>query len=79
MKNPISCREAAEILDMSMAHVRALARRGGLKSEKFGPILQFERADVLAYGKEKAAGRKKGTIRGARPRGFSPDVTASQR
>lgn len=79
LKNPISCREAAMLVDMSMAHLRTLARTGALKAEKFGPILQFERADVLAYAKEKAAGRKKGTIRGARPRGFSADVTPGQR
>lgn len=79
MKNPISCREAAELADMSMAHLRTLARTGAIKSEKFGPILQFERGEVLAYAREKAVGRKKGKIRGARPQGFSPDVTASQR
>lgn len=77
--NPISCREAAELVDMSMAHLRTLARNGTIKAEKFGPILQFERADVVAYAKEKALGRKRGKIRGAKPRGFSPDVTASQR
>lgn len=79
IKNPISCREAAELADMSMAHLRTLARNGTIKSEKFGPILQFDRADVLAYAKEKAAGRKKGKVRGAKPKGFSPDLTASQR
>lgn len=77
--NPISCREAAELVDMSMAHLRTLARTGVIKSEKFGPILQFEKAEVVAYAKEKALGRKKGKVRGAKPKGFSPDVTASQR
>lgn len=79
MKNPISCREAAELVDMSMAHLRTLARNGTIKAERFGPILQFEKADVVAYAREKAAGRKKGKIRGARPQGFSPDLTASKR
>lgn len=79
MKQPITCREAAELVDMSMAHLRTLARTGAIKAEKFGPIIQFEKAEVVAYAKEKALGRKKGKIRGAKPRGFSPDVTASQR
>lgn len=79
MKNPISCREAAELANMSMAHLRTLARNGTIHSERFGPILQFEKADVLAYCREKAKGRKAGKIRGAKPQGFSPDVTASKR
>lgn len=78
-KKPVSTREAAEILDMSMAHVRTLARKGILNGERFGPTLMFEASEVLAYGKEKAAGRKQGKIRGAKPQGFSPDKTASAR
>lgn len=76
---PVSTREAAEILEMSMSHVRTLARKGILEAEKFGPTLMFDETNIRAYGKEKAAGRKKGKIRGARPQGFSPDLTASKR
>lgn len=79
MKNAISCREAAELADMSMAHLRTLARTGAIRAERFGPILQFEKSDVLAYCREKAKGRKAGKIRGAKPQGFSPDITASRR
>jgi hypothetical protein len=78
-KNPVSTREAAEMLDMSMSHVRTLARKGILAGERFGPTIMFDRASIVAYGREKAAGRKRGSIRGARPQGFSPDLTASDR
>lgn len=78
-KTPISTREAAEILKMSMAHIRTLARNGTLDGERFGPTIMFEEAKVRAYGVEKATGRKGGKIRGAKPQGFSPDKTASQR
>jgi excisionase family DNA binding protein len=73
-KKPVSTREAAEILGMSMGHVRGLARKGLLDGERFGPTLMFEEAAVREYGREKTAGRKKGRIRGATPQGFSPDV-----
>jgi excisionase family DNA binding protein len=79
MSKPLTTREAAELLGMSMSHVRNLARKGILDGQRFGPTIMFERAVILAYGREKASGRKKGAVRGARPQGFSPDLTASDR
>jgi hypothetical protein len=78
-KKAVSTREAAEILGMSMGHVRTLARKGILEGKRFGPTLVFEEAAIRDYGREKTTGRKKGRIRGARPQGFSPDVAASER
>jgi excisionase family DNA binding protein len=79
IKKPVSTREAAEILGMSMSHLRTLARKGIIESERFGPTLMFDEAAVREYGREKTAGRKQGKVRGARPQGFSPDLTASSR
>jgi hypothetical protein len=71
----IAAREAARMLDCSMGHLRALARKEILKSWKLGPsTVLYSLDEVVAYGKEKAEGRRKGKVRGARPQGFSPDV-----
>jgi hypothetical protein len=71
----IAAREAARMLDCSMGHLRALARKEILKSWKLGPsTVLYSLDEVVAYGKEKAEGRRKGKVRGARPQGFSPDL-----
>jgi excisionase family DNA binding protein len=75
-KDAISTREAAQVLGVTMSHVRTLARKKILKGTAWGPTLAFSLADVKAYGKEKSAGRKKGTIRGAHPGGFKPDLVS---
>lgn len=75
-KDAISTREAAKVLGMSMSHVRTLARKKLLKATAWGPTLAFSLADVKAYGKEKADGRKKGKVRGAHPGGFRPDLVS---
>lgn len=75
--DPISTRDAAKVLGMSMSHVRTLARKKILKATAWGPTLAFSLSEVKAYGKEKAEGRKKGKVRGAHPGGFRPDVVVS--
>jgi len=75
-KDAISTRDAAKVLGMSMSHVRTLARKKLLKAVAWGPTLAFSLADVKAYGKAKADGRKKGKIRGAHPGGFKPDLVS---
>jgi excisionase family DNA binding protein len=70
----ISTRDAAKLLGLSMSHVRTLARKKILPAVAWGPTLAFSLAVVKAYGREKTDGRKKGTIRGALPGGFKPDV-----
>lgn len=74
--DPVSTREAAQALGMSMCHVRSLARKKILHAVAWGPTLAFSLAEVKAYGKEKEGGRKKGKIRGARPGGFKPDLVS---
>jgi hypothetical protein len=72
----IAAREAARILDLSMGHLRSLARKEILRSWKIGPnTVLYSLDEIVAYGKEKAEGRRKGKIRGARPQGFSPDAS----
>ena len=67
-------REAAKIIGCTMRHVRSLAANGTLASTKMGaPTTVFDMAAVVAYAKEKASGRKRGTTRGARPGGFQAD------
>lgn len=71
----IVAREAARLLDMSMGHLRSLGRKKVLKTWKLGhSIVLYSLDEVIAYGKEKAVGRRKGKVRGARPQGFSPDL-----
>jgi|694.fasta_scaffold122055_10 hypothetical protein len=74
--DPVSTRDAAQVLGMSMSHIRTLARKKILKATAWGPTLAFSLADVRAYGKEKADGRKKGKVRGAHPGGFKPDLVS---
>lgn len=74
--DPISTREAAKTLGMSMGHIRALARKKILHAVAWGPTLAFSAAEVRAYGREKADGRKRGKIRGALPGGFKPDLVS---
>lgn len=71
--DPISTREAAKILDVSMRHARSLAAREALHAVPWGPTMAFSAAEVKAYAKSKADGRKKGKVRGALPGGFKPD------
>lgn len=75
-KDAISTREAAQVLDVTMSHVRTLARKKILKATPWGPTLAFSLAEVKAYGKEREIGRKKGTVRGAHPGGFKPDLVS---
>jgi len=71
----IAAREAARMLEISMGHLRALARKEVLRSWKIGPnTVLYSLDEVVAYGQEKADGRRKGKVRGARPQGFSPDL-----
>jgi hypothetical protein len=72
----VAAREAARILDCSMGHLRALARKEVLRSWKIGPsTVLYSLDEIVAYGTEKAKGRKAGKVRGARPQGFSPDLS----
>jgi predicted site-specific integrase-resolvase len=65
-------REAAEMIGVSMTHMRMLGRKGIIK-----PVLTKERAvfypvtEVKRYKADKAAGRKAGRVPGPEPRGFS--------
>lgn len=73
-------REAAKILDCSMGHVRKLAAAGSIKSWQLGPkSIGYDLAEVVAYRDAKAAGRKAGKVRGARPQGFTADVMPADR
>ena len=72
--NLILTREAAKILGCSTGHVRSLARSGRLTAFKLGVrTTALSLTEVVAYGKEKAAGRRRGVTPGAKPGGFSPD------
>jgi len=75
----IAAREAARILDCSMGHLRSLGRKKVLRTWKLGhSIVLYSLDEVTAYGKEKSVGRRKGTVRGARPQGFSPDLPSEE-
>jgi excisionase family DNA binding protein len=73
--NGINTRTAAEIIGCTTRHVRTLASKEVLKSWKLGPAtIVFDRDEVEEYAESHESGRKAGTVRGARPGGFKPDV-----
>lgn len=73
-------REAAKVLGCSMRHVRKIAESGGFKSWQLGPkSFAYDLAELVAYRDSKAEGRAAGTVRGARPQGFSAYVSPSKR
>lgn len=76
-----SCREAAAVLGCTMGRVRQLCRRPSprrpavLWSAKMGArLLVLDLDQVRALATARALARAAHTVRGARPKGFSPDV-----
>lgn len=65
-------RDAAEMLGISMTHLRMLGRKGVLK-----PALTKERAvfypvsEIREYRKKMASARRSGRVPGPEPKGFS--------
>ena len=73
-------REAAKIIGCSMRQVRSLAERGVIKSWSLGPKSSgYDIEEIKRYKAEKEAGRKAGTVRGARPQGYKRDVMPHER
>jgi excisionase family DNA binding protein len=47
--DPITTREAAELLDCSQGHVRLLIARGRIAAKTFGRVHLVDRASVMRY------------------------------
>lgn len=72
---PITSRDAAEILECSMGHVRNLALKAKLKSWKLGSrFVVFDLQEVKTYKKSMEQWRRAGH-RGKAPGGFKPDAS----
>ena len=70
---PVTSRTVAEVLGVSMGHVRNLVRKSRLKSWKIGArSVLFDLKEVESYKKTMERWRKDGH-RGASPGGFKAD------
>lgn len=71
----VTCRQAAQILEVSMGRVRQLARAGQLWHDVIGErTTLFDEAEVRKLAKVRQMARDAGIMRGKRPGGFKPDV-----
>lgn len=74
----ISCRQAAELLDVTMGRVRQMAQAGQLWSEHVtARALILDEAEVKKFAKLRQKARDAGMAPGPAPGGFKPERRAS--
>ena len=74
----ISCRQAAELLGITMGRVRQLARGGSFWSEHVTErALILDEAEIKKVAKIRQKVRDAGTMPGRKPGGYKPEKRAS--
>lgn len=74
----VSCRQAAELLGVTMGRVRQMARAGQLWSEHVTDrALILDEAEVKRCAKLRQKARDAGMVPGPAPGGFKPERRAS--
>lgn len=69
----MSCRQAAEVLGLTMGRVRQMARAGTLWAGQVTErVVVLDAAEVKALAKRRQLARDAGMVPGARPGGFKP-------
>ena len=69
----MSCREAAELLGLTMGRVRQMARAGTLwAGQVTDRVVVLDAAEVKALAKRRQLARDAGMVPGAKPGGFKP-------